>query len=615
MRASELSRAVSGVLVMLAVVMSGCTSTAQGALLVEDGQPRAAIVLPAEPDALEQQAADELVAHIEKISGAALPVLTGEAAPEGQTPIRLGGAADAALEDAVREQGDNPSAFALVATDADIAIRGLSPEGTLFGAYELLEQLGVRWYHPGELGTVIPEAQTLALETQRTVQVPSMDYRRLQHITGGDWPQRVRLGGEARSTGAHGIPPFKGGARGKRHFEENPEYFALVNGERIMRQVCVSNPEVVKLTTEAVRQQLENNPDLKYVGMGPNDGGGYCECENCKALDQGVYDPLRDAESMTDRYIWFFNQVLENLEDEHPDLHIVWYVYAAHMMPPEIEPNERIVGVFAPITLDRIRGMDNPMSPDRHILRWLIDAWAETNPNEMYFRGYYNNLACPQFPLSQVDRIRTETPAFYEKGIRAMRVEAIRPAWSAHTPSLYLAARLMWDVNTDVDALLDEFYDKFYGPASEPMGGYHEALDAAFRDTPYFTGGSYPYLVIFDDERRSSFRQLLDRAAQSAQETDKEIYAERIASVRMAWDRLELFLDMIEARNAHDFAAAHEKMQQFYALSDEMVNYVLEGDGGRGTHRLLEGGERSDNRGSYFNRFWSPAVKSGHQRA
>src|SRR5690606_1764379 len=149
------------------------------------------------------------------------------------------------------------------------------------------------------------------------------------------------------------------------------------------------------------------------------------------------------------------------------------------------------------ITIDRIRGMDNPMSPDRHLLRWLIDRWAEAGVKEMYYRGYYHNLACPQFPLSQLDRIRNETPVFHAKGISVMRVETIPTSWSSAFLDLYVATRMMWNVNTDVDALLEEFYTKYYGPASGAMKEYHEGLESAFRDTPYFTGSSYLYIPIF----------------------------------------------------------------------------------------------------------------------
>ena len=611
-----------GFLVLLFSFIFGSSSAValEKFYLADVGEPMAALVLPDDPDDLERKAAEEIIEHYRLVTGGSLQIVRSveSARSDHLMPICIGGAADPALDEASLAAKDNPSTFTLRITPDRVDIRGLSPEGTLFGAYELLEQLGFRWYMPGDLGRVVPDRdeieETLALVPQEITQAPAMNYRRLQHINTGEWRHRVRLGGEARSTGAHSLPHPEYGHSRRRGYP-------AIGSEG--GQVCVSGdyaPGALEGIVDWVRKNYEPTEEPIYVGMGPEDGHtyNYCQCEGCKALDQGVHDPFWDAESMTDRYIWLFNKALEELEDDYPNLHIAWYVYQRHMMPPKIEPNPRIVHVFAPITLDRIRGMDNPMSPDRHILRWLIDEWGKTNPNEMYYRGYYNNLACPQFPISQVDRVRHETPAFHENDINVMRVEVIDggPSWNTNTPTLYLAARLMWDVETDVDALLEEFYTKFYGPAREPMKQYHEALDSAFADTPYNTGSSYPYFPIFKDHpRREQMRQMLDEA-ESAIEDPDSAYAERVRVVRQGWDRMEIFLDMIEARNRFDFATAHGLIEDFDRISDELVDHVLEGSGHpRLRMRMLTWRSRSDNSGSMFNRFFSRPINAGYQRA
>ncbi len=608
---------------MLSVGLLFVHVSAAGVDLIRDAQPSAVIVLPAEPAADEQRAADELVEHIGLISGAKPKIIAGGNLPEGLLPLFLGAAADPALDEWSREAGVNPSSFTLRVTGDRIDIRGLSAEGTLFGVYELLEQLGVRWYIPGDLGRVIPQNDNIRIAVQRVSQAPSMDWRHFQAMAETDWIRRQRMGGEHRSTGAHGLPGLPArGASGTRLFEEHPELFSLVDGERRARQHCISNPESLRRVVAALRERLANAPDQKYIGMGPRDGRGYCECPDCRAMDGGVIDPFYGQESMTDRYILFFNRVLAELEDDYPDLHLVWYVYGLHMMPPEaVKPNPRIVGVFAPISMDRIRGMDNPMSTDRHTFRWLIDAWAELEPNEMYYRGYYNNLACPQFPKTQLDRVRNEIPAIREKGINVMRVEVIRQSWASDPISLYVAARMMWDIDTDVDALLTEFYEKYYGPAAEPMQAYHETLESAFADTPYCTGSSYVYFPIFDAQRRNTLRGYLDGAAALAPRADAGLYGERVWAIRQGFDRLELFLNMTAARNRHDFETAYSLMHQYFELNDALTEYELEVDPDNSNwirlgrdHRLVNRRERSDLRGNYFNRFFQHPVDSGYER-
>lgn len=588
--------------------------------LIEDGQPRAVILAPADRASLRMNGVDaveELVEHLHLISGVTLPVVTNAATlPAGRVPIRLGTRTDAALDEIIRSRGEVPSAFALRVRPDGVDIRGLGDSGTLFGVYELLEQLGVRWYAPGEWGRVVPEARTVRLALQETVQSPSCKIRSLGGWMSSNtgWWIRQRMGRDIeRAKGRHGMPG-------------NPP-------SGTSRQVCLSGhhaPGALEAVVGALRKSLEENPDRKNFDMGPLDGGGYCQCEGCRALDGDAYDPMRDAPSMSDRYVWFFNRVLDELEDEYPDIHIGWYVYAAHFFPPRhVTPNPRIVHTFAPIDVDRNRGMDNPMSPDRHIFRSVIDGWAEFEPDAMNYRGYYNNLACPQFPWSQVDRVRHEIPALHALGIDAFMVEVIRQSWASSVITPYVASRVMWDVNTDVDALLDEFYATFYGPAEKPMRAYLEGIEAAFRDTPYFTGSSYVYFPIFDAERRDALRGALEKASKRAPREGENLYGERVWAARQGFRRLEIFLDMIRARNRHDYAGAFRKMQEYWDVNDELANYVLEGENLKGAAMrsrlaLVNLMERSASeeydfvpyggRDNYFKRFWEPAVVSGHTR-
>jgi len=589
-------------------------------ILISERKVKSVIILPEKTDILEKRAADELAEHLALICGAS-PDITAGTCPEGVIAIKLGSAADEKFHQHILEKGDNPSSFLINVNEKEISICGVTPEGTLFGVYELLEQIGVRWYIPGDIGRVIPALSTVRVRMQQTIQVPSMDYRMLQSVYTGDWPVRMRMGGLLRSTGAHGIEPFV--KQKKNLFASNPECFGLVKGNRTTGQLCISSPKVFELALAAVREQLSSekaDPAKKhYIGMGPNDGVGWCECDNCRALDGEYKDVLFDQISQTDRYVWFFNKLLEKMEKEYPKLYVVWYAYSLHFFAPTIiKPHPRLVSVFAPITLDRIRGMDNPMSPDRYILRSVIDGWSKLGCEEMYYRGYYNNLACPQFPVSQIDRVKNEIPVLRQKGINVMRVEVIKQSWASSPLTLYVASKMMWDIKTDVDALLEEFYRLFYGTAAPFMKQYHEAVEAAFRDTPYFTGGSYPYLRIYDSVRRKAMRGFLNQAEKKA----KNVFAERVKINRLAFDRLELFLDMMEARNNFDFVLAMKKMEAYYILTDKMTDYVLdEKTNGApskyfhsATQRLVWFDENSANPRSYFNRYYSPTVKTGYER-
>jgi hypothetical protein len=48
----------------------------------------------------------------------------------------------------------------------------------------------------------------------------------------------------------------------------------------------------------------------------------------------------------------------------------------------------------------------------------------------------------------------------------------------------YVRARYMWDVNTDVEKLLDDFYANFFGPAAVPMKAFCEEIETMLQATP-----------------------------------------------------------------------------------------------------------------------------------
>ncbi|MEA1951955.1 MAG: DUF4838 domain-containing protein, partial [Planctomycetota bacterium] len=592
---------------------SGEFAEAQGRVaLVRDGQPLCVLVLPEQPDDDEALAARELQVHFEKMSGAKLNIIRGNSPPsDGMIPLKIGQSLWPKAEALIRKQSTDPSAFIISVQPRMIRLAGLSPEGTLFAAYELLEQLGCRWYMPGGLGTVIPHKRTVAIPVGEILQSPSFPSRHLQTVSRKlPWYRHQRLGGPI-FPGGHGIRMLP-----RADFENEPELFSLVDGKRTPRQLCLGNPEVVKRAIAYALDYFEKYPDRSYIGMGPNDGSGFCECEDCRALDSGEWDPYAAEPSVTDRYIWFFNRILKEVHKKHPGKKTAFYAYHSYKLPPrKYKPDSHIVPAFAPITLCRIHGMNNPICPDRSFYKTLMQEWGKLLP-EVYERGYYFNLADPCLPFSKVHAIRDETRIAFKAGVKGWRVECM-PAWINDTPTLYVAARMMWDVNTDVDELLGEFYRKFFGPAAKPMGEYLEMIDHAFRDTDTHAGGSFCIAKVFTPERMARGRKLLDTATRQAGKDNP--FAQRVRLYKLSYERLHAFLRMLETRNRFDFVASKKALDGLSALTDTMLNFRLypnpPGKTSSVTNRDNEARAlwwRSAH--TYIKRFWSPCIESGYER-
>jgi hypothetical protein len=583
----------------------GLAGASPAATLVKDGNAVAVIVVSARTNEFEKLAARELRGYVEKMSGARLAVVTAETAQvegvirdlqaKGQTPILLGALAQADKEVAVR------GAFSIKADAGSVRIAG-PEEGVYYGVIELLEQAGCRWFMPGDLGEVVPALKTVEVKAQSTVQTPSFPSRWFQ-MPDRDWQMRVRCGGDVFK-GAHGMRAPEAAvnkATGLVEPAEAAEYYSLYKGKRTVRQHCVSNPKLIEYMANEIKA-IRKKGGGPVIGAGPNDGAGFCECENCRALDAGDFDPFSNEVSVTDRYIWFYNKVLDKVLPEYPDTKLAFYIYHTYMRPPKREkPNPAIQGALAPIALDRVHGFSNPIAPEKSYAKWLFQEWGKIMP-ELYDRGYWSNLACPGFTFIIIDRLRDEIPACHDLGVCGWRVETF-PNYGPQFPSMYVAGKLMWNHKADVDALLKDCYEKFFGPAAGPLGGYITLMDAALRDGDFCTGSAWDIPKFYPPELCKKARALLDEGAKKA--AGQGLYEARVKLITETFDMTESFCLMMEARTRVDFVSAQAELVKMDAVAQKLMDMKPVAMVSAGRHSTYV---------SYMRRFFRPCTEQGYAR-
>ena len=596
-----------GLMTILAVL--GACGAATAALLVKDGEAQAVVIHATDASEFERKAVQELTDSVEKMSGVRLPAVATDAAgldtalrtarEAKQVPVVIGSLAN--VEQALGNKADIRGAFALLADATGVKIDG-PVEGVYYGVIELLEQAGCRWFVPGDLGEVMPSLKTVEVKAQTTVQAPSFPSRWFQ-MPNREWQARLRCGGDVFA-GAHGMRAPAATVNketGEIEPPEAAEYYGLYKGKRVPRQHCVSNPKLIEYMANSIKEARKKGGG-PVIGAGPNDGAGFCECENCRALDTGDFDPFSNETSVTDRYIWFYNQVLAKVLPEYPDTKLAFYIYHTYMRPPLREkPHAHIQGALAPIALDRIHGFSNPIAPEKSYAKWLFQEWGKIMP-ELFDRGYWSNLACPGFTFNITDRLRDEIPACHELGVKGWRVETF-PNYGPQFPTMYVAGKLMWDHTLDVDALLKDVSEKFFGPAAGPMGSYLTRMDAALRDGDFCTGSSWDMHLFYPPALRKEVRALLDAGTKQA--AGKAPYAERVKMIVDSFDMTEAFCEMMEARARVDFKAAKAALDRCDASAQQLMEMK--------PVPMLSAG-RFSTYVNYMNRFFRLPTEQGYAR-
>ena len=108
--------------------------------------------------------------------------------------------------------------------------------------------------------------------------------------------------------GVHGCIPSISLVPPEIYFKDHPEYYALRDGKRLPTQLCLSNPEVVKVVIQNLRREIAQNPAAKYWSVSQNDNRQYCMCDECRALDE-------KEGSHSGTMMNFVNQVAEQFPD------------------------------------------------------------------------------------------------------------------------------------------------------------------------------------------------------------------------------------------------------------------------------------------------------------
>ncbi len=187
---------------VLAAMLCLAVGLPAGAMVVaERGQSRAVIVVGADARPREMLAAEDLAHYLGAMTGATFEI---RHQPADGPCIYVGhsGATTPILQD-LRDRNAPADSFVirckgdqlyLVGSDVDAMAYDFPDEGTCNAVYTFLDELGCRWYFPGELGEVVPRRDRIEIDEQDRFIKPS--FWRRGSVWGGDdsteWMRRNR---------------------------------------------------------------------------------------------------------------------------------------------------------------------------------------------------------------------------------------------------------------------------------------------------------------------------------------------------------------------------------------------------------------------------------------
>jgi hypothetical protein len=438
------------------------------------------IIAPEKPGYRLQPAIDDLQSTLQKMTGAHFTVGSEYSGPGIYLVLTDNPQAPADAKAKLRDKGFEP--FIIRSNDdKNLWIIANAYEGLSHGIYYYLDQLGARWLLWNDNWTIVPKREDIAIKTDG-YHAPAFKVRGFSG-TGGfggkapydpkldrygmlafqarvlDWQRRNGFGAEYHLDG-HTGEEFN--TENKEVLLQHPEYLAEIDGQRVPWSVGakldVSNPNAVKLYVDwalkRFRERRKAYPDNPYsvsVSVDPADGGGACNSGPCTQIGNG---------SPSDQVFYLANQVAKAVRAEFPDGYVNLYAYNEHSAVPSFPLEPNVIVMIIPYAFNK-----SGLTPEE-----FIKAWGQEVPENMMVYDYWSITDWTQdeptfnYLSTPAQKIRF----WHDSNIVGFAGESTYGA-GAMGLGWYVASRLMWNPDTDVNALLDEWYRLAFGPARAPM--------------------------------------------------------------------------------------------------------------------------------------------------
>lgn len=436
------------------------------------------------------------------------------------------------------EMWGTPFSSAFKAYNPELGVWAVDEFGSLNAVYDFLRWLGVRWYMPGDFGEVCPTMTSIPVPTIDETVRPEWSERDIRfgscrpyQVGAAEmlWQLRLGLHPLKEKIGGHGTKFLLEMEWVKQH---KPEFYALYGSERATAghgKPCYSSQELLDSALDFSRLMFDDY-HMDTVSLMPTDAyGAFCQCKRC----QGKDTPERGYRGIMSDYVWsFMNRAAAEIAKTHPDKHIMNYSYNTYREPPEdietFHPNLR-VGICGPRKTFR--------DPNKKAMYLNTrQGFLEKLPAGKISLWEYYNLGSgmpdvfPQIIAEDLKWLKGKIDGTMIEFNRGKRVSAKDPAPDERLATshlnLWLTARLWWNPDADqlwwtqgrdAEALLDEYYQKFYGPAAEDMKAFVEFCEV-----------NVPLMTVKPEPIDHAFT-LIENARKAASEHN--LYARRVQLV------------------------------------------------------------------------------------
>ncbi|WP_254454500.1 DUF4838 domain-containing protein [Flavobacterium sp. M31R6] len=487
------------------------------------------------------------------------------------------------LEIASNKNATQENSFVIKSDEKNIYLIGSNEKTLRYAVYTLLEIWGFRKYTAND--NFIPKLKQVSFpKNSNQIYKPSFEYRALFYPDCYDEAFREwhKLDWHIDDFGIWGHSFYKL-LSAKTYFKTNPEFFAYYEGERNSESLCMSNDTVVEIVTKKMSEIIAQNPNASFFSVSQNDDVVYCECTRCKTLNEKYGGPQGS-------FYYFLNKIAS----QFPKTQITTLAYLHTYRAPvnlKIEPN--IYTLFCPIELNRGKAISEV--PNNAAFLDILKNWS-TTAQHFYLWDYTVEFTNYLSPFPNFQTFSKNYKLFEQNQVKGLFVQGYADVpGDLYELRQYLLAKIIWDTQTDVEAVTNDFLNGFYGNAAPFVKKYIDLLTQYQEKTDR-------YLDIYSDpiqnrntfltpEAMDQYDQIISQAEKVS--VDNPIIAKRVLKLRMSLEYVYFEQAKFYGKDKHGMFTDKNKEDQGKQLRERVLNFSKNCND-FGIYELSEGGLTPD---------------------
>ena len=360
--------------------------------------------------------------------------------------------------------------------------------GGMYGVYEILERFGgCRWY--SSWCEVVPTLDEFKVASDLDEkQIPAFLMREpfwydmfnteqayRNKCNGNQMRLSEKEGGRVRFGGGLFVHTMDQFIPVKEFYDTHPEYFAEIGGTRRNGYVqrCLTNPDVLKITTERLLDRIRKDPTATMYSVSQNDVYNFCTCKECNAMAEKYG-------GQSGLLIWFVNQVAEAVEKEFPNALIETLAYQYTRTPPvNIKPRHNVVPRLCTIECDFSKPLDVSKHPQNIKFVKDIEGWSSMT-DKLFIWDYTTDFANYLCPFPNFGCLQGNVKFFRDNHVIGLMEQGAYQGYHAEFAELrgWLLAKLLWNPDQDIAPLYDDFFNGYYGKGAPFIRKYFDELQS-----------------------------------------------------------------------------------------------------------------------------------------